>query len=297
MKNTRIFRAWLQLIRLPNLFTVPGDVIAGYAIAGGFYSHDIFTLAAIIIISLLIYSSALLHNDWIDRHHDRMRYLGRPIEKGSVLPISVITASCIGFVAAILLALKLSLFIAVCVCGLVLVVISYNVFNKTRRSIGVFLMGASRAANFLLGMIICNVNFSSVEILANTLFIFYYITALTYIAKTERKKLPTPRSILFIGISPFLLIIVNLSSILSMRTIAIGIVGGLFIICTFYTSYRLKINKQPSKTPALIGQLIRNLIFIQTTLIAISAAPLNWIIGVGLLWPISTTLSQRFYGS
>ena len=28
-----VLRAWLQLIRLPNLFSVPGDLLAGYALA------------------------------------------------------------------------------------------------------------------------------------------------------------------------------------------------------------------------------------------------------------------------
>ncbi len=237
MKFTQTLNVWLQLVRLPNLFTIPGDVIAGYAIAGGFYNHDIFALATIIIISLLIYSSALLHNDWIDRYRDRMKNLDRPLVKGSVLPMSVATVFCIGFVAAFLLAFNLSLFISIYVGGLILIVISYNLFNKVHRKMGILLMGAARVGNFLLGMTICNANFSSVNMVANALFIFYYIAVLTHIAKTERKQLPTSVSIFFIGFSPLLLIVINLFSILSIRTIATGITSALFIICTNGVGY------------------------------------------------------------
>jgi hypothetical protein len=55
-------RVWLQLLRAPNLFTVPGDPIAGFLLAtfGVLTSKVIFAVAG----SVCLYAGGLLLNDF-----------------------------------------------------------------------------------------------------------------------------------------------------------------------------------------------------------------------------------------
>ena len=56
-----LLRTWLQLLRAPNLFTVPGDPLAGYLLAcyGAVEPRVLLPVFA----SLCFYSSGLLVND------------------------------------------------------------------------------------------------------------------------------------------------------------------------------------------------------------------------------------------
>ena len=63
-------RAWLALLRPPNLFTVPGDLVAGFAVAGGIGAGLWPRLPWVVAASLLLYASGLLLNDWCDRDID-----------------------------------------------------------------------------------------------------------------------------------------------------------------------------------------------------------------------------------
>ena len=58
MKNTskhETLRGWFQLVRLPHLFTVPGDPLVGFLIAGGLMrleqGRGVFPIAAVCFIS------------------------------------------------------------------------------------------------------------------------------------------------------------------------------------------------------------------------------------------------------
>ena len=62
MKNSskhETLRGWFQLTRLPHLFTVPGDPLIGFLIAGGMMQEGrgYFPIAAVCFISwILIFS-------------------------------------------------------------------------------------------------------------------------------------------------------------------------------------------------------------------------------------------------
>src|SRR4051794_24098067 len=77
-------RAWMQLLRPPNLFTVPGDPLAGYLFANhGFLSRS---LGWAMTASLLLYSAGLVLNDLADEAEDRRERPSRPLPSGSVPP-------------------------------------------------------------------------------------------------------------------------------------------------------------------------------------------------------------------
>lgn len=83
-------RAWVELLRLPALFTVPGDALAGVATAGA--RPDRRTLAAVAA-SLCLYEAGMALNDWADRAEDAIERPHRPLPSGRVRPGAALVAA------------------------------------------------------------------------------------------------------------------------------------------------------------------------------------------------------------
>ncbi|MEV5432048.1 SCO3242 family prenyltransferase [Streptomyces sp. NPDC052701] len=84
-------RAWAELLRLPALFTVPGDALAGAAATGT--APGPRTLLAIGS-SLCLYEAGMALNDWADREEDAVERPHRPLPSGRVRPAAALTAAC-----------------------------------------------------------------------------------------------------------------------------------------------------------------------------------------------------------
>ncbi|WP_241965538.1 UbiA family prenyltransferase, partial [Streptomyces sp. MH60] len=82
--------AWAELLRLPALFTVPGDALAGAAAAGARPGPR--TLLAIGS-SLCLYEAGMALNDWADRAEDAAERPHRPLPSGRIRPAAALTAA------------------------------------------------------------------------------------------------------------------------------------------------------------------------------------------------------------
>ncbi|CAL9363959.1 Protoheme IX farnesyltransferase [Streptomyces sp. enrichment culture] len=83
--------AWAELLRLPALFTVPGDVLAGAAAAGAPAGpRALLAIGS----SLCLYEAGMALNDWADRAEDAAERPHRPIPSGRVRPAAALTAAC-----------------------------------------------------------------------------------------------------------------------------------------------------------------------------------------------------------
>ncbi|MEV0636744.1 SCO3242 family prenyltransferase [Streptomyces sp. NPDC050619] len=83
--------AWAELLRLPALFTVPGDVLAGAAATATQPNHR--TLLAIGS-SLCLYEAGMALNDWADRAEDAAERPHRPLPSGRIRPSAALAAAC-----------------------------------------------------------------------------------------------------------------------------------------------------------------------------------------------------------
>ncbi|MFE5186542.1 SCO3242 family prenyltransferase [Streptomyces sp. NPDC056628] len=84
-------RAWAELLRLPALFTVPGDALSGAVTAGARPGPR--TLLAIGS-SLCLYEAGMALNDWADRAEDAAERPHRPLPSGRIRPSSALAAAC-----------------------------------------------------------------------------------------------------------------------------------------------------------------------------------------------------------
>ena len=78
-------RAYLQLVRLPNVFTAMADILLGYL-----FTHESLEpaehFALLLAASSLLYMAGMVLNDFFDREQDARERPFRPIPSGKVSP-------------------------------------------------------------------------------------------------------------------------------------------------------------------------------------------------------------------
>ncbi|MFF2510481.1 SCO3242 family prenyltransferase [Streptomyces sp. NPDC058086] len=82
--------AWAELLRLPALFTVPGDALAGAATTGT--RPNLRTLLAIAS-SICLYEAGMALNDWADQTEDALERPHRPLPSGRIRPAAALAAA------------------------------------------------------------------------------------------------------------------------------------------------------------------------------------------------------------
>ena len=86
MKQDSLLTSWLTLLRIPNLFTVPGDPLAGIMLSmaesGG--NFPVFAVLMAILTSLCLYSAGLILNDVADYSIDSVERPQRPLPSGKI---------------------------------------------------------------------------------------------------------------------------------------------------------------------------------------------------------------------
>lgn len=187
--------AYLQLIRLPAVFTPMADIVLGSMADDTihFRSDDSLTwhptveFALLLVASCCLYLSGMVLNDVFDRKQDAQERPGRPIPSGRV-PL--------GAAIALGIALMLSgVAMATCVSrGALLVslvlsgaILAYDSFLK-RTWLGPVAMGSCRFLNVLLGGSAFAYDFSDVLTQPRLLIAFglgIYIVGVTIFARTE----------------------------------------------------------------------------------------------------------------
>ncbi|HEX3869791.1 MAG TPA: UbiA family prenyltransferase [Pirellulales bacterium] len=186
-----MIRPYLQLFRLPNVFTAIADVLMGYLFT---HPEPQFGLefALLVATSVLLYTAGMVLNDVFDYEVDKVERPERPLPSGA---IALVTATRLGIA---LVALGL-------VCGglaglqsnfpmrsgavtgaLVVAIILYDRRLKTT-VLGPVAMGACRALNVLLGMSTSSLAWNQTHVLV-ALGIGIYIAGLTWYARTEAMR-------------------------------------------------------------------------------------------------------------
>ena len=179
--------AWLRLLRLPNLLTVPGDVLAGFLLAPSATAGDWGQLFFLAIPSgLLLYSAGLVLNDLFGYAEDLLERPQRPlpsqqVSRESAAAVAILLAWFAAFAAAFFDALPVAL-------PLILCIVLYDVGLKRLPFLGPILMGACRAGNLLLGVSAAHEGLSlSPAPLAGAIALGLYVALVAHLARNEAR--------------------------------------------------------------------------------------------------------------
>jgi 4-hydroxybenzoate polyprenyltransferase len=300
-----LFRTWLQLFRAPNLFTVPGDPLAGYLLAA--YGAVEPTLFLPLAASLCFYAGGLLLNDLVDLREDLAERPQRPLPSGAASRVTVgmfMALLFLGALALCLLAGASSLGVGGVLLGAIL---TYNLRGKEQPVFGAFTMGLCRGLSILLGATAVPHGELSIPLMMHGrlnhlvvafLFVTFYIAAVTHLARYETKALAPG----FARWLPAVVMVLGWITFFPM-------VGGpnraptfaLFLLA-FVLSVQVgwELSRQPqAPLPAAIGKLIRLLLILQAAFCAATGPGLGSLSAALLIlcWPLSRAISQRFYAS
>jgi hypothetical protein len=193
-----VVRAWFELFRLPNLFTVPGDPVAGFllagAVAGAVAPAPLRTLALTAGASVLLYMMGLALNDWADQREDAVARPKRPIPSGRISSRSVLVSCLVLTTLALFLASVAGAAAARAAAILALTVMIYDLFAKRIPIVGIVVMGCCRGLSLILGAVAAGwrpgVSLAD-PVLLGAVALTLYVTAFSRIAagETGRRKL------------------------------------------------------------------------------------------------------------
>jgi 4-hydroxybenzoate polyprenyltransferase len=286
---------WLELVRPPNLFTVPGDILAGAALAG-IAAQRMLPLLSAVLISLPLYTAGLVLNHYMDRHIDAGERPRRPIPSGRVNAASACAVSLTLIGTAVVLSLLTGVTplwaTAVVLSGLILL---YDGPARRIPLLGFIMMGLCRGCNILLGAAAVS-GLDSPAVLTGAGMETLYILCVTWLAHGEVDKPPARRQwwlplAIVAGIGPVIFLSLHVAPF-------IAIVPLIILLAWLYATLR-----DAGPTPKKIGVLIRGLILVQTLFITFAVwqnpAWFNqFTVGILILMFVAAEWAgKRFYGS
>lgn len=294
--SSRPLHTWLQLLRAPNLFTVPGDPLAGFVLASGGALRPAALLA--IGASLALYSAGLLLNDLCDLAEDRAERPNRPLPSGAAEPGSVRAAATMLFLIGNAFAACLGTQAILIAIALTAAIVAYNTAAKRVPVLGAIVMGMCRGLSLLLGAAALGQASGQLVLLAAGI-VTLYIASITHLARHETQATAPPLA----RILPASVLALGLLAIAGRSpagwqypgpaTLAIALA---FVVLE---TRRLFLPKPPP-LPPIIGSLIRVLLIVQAALCLLLRPDAPTFVCALLLlalWPVSRAVSRRFYAS
>lgn len=271
-------RQYLLLIRLPNVFTAPPDIAAGYfAAVAPSGEIDIVRLAALMISSGLLYIAGIIFNDYFDMEIDRKERPFRPLPSGNVSKRLAVVIALSAFAAANMIAFKIGLASFAISIALSLIIIAYDYWLKHTVA-GPFAMGGARSLNVLLGAsagIFSSSTYLSSSVASSVIDIaprlgiavfaaaslFAYVVAITLLSKKEmgsEKPSSLPFSIVFAIIATIAVIGLVLMNLLWVFLLNLLIFAGIMIIT--FKKYVIAVASTDTTNQPSVQKAIRNMV-------------------------------------
>lgn len=299
---------WAQLLRLPNLLTVPGDPIAGFMLAcyAAGVSISVVPLIHVAVASVLLYAAGLIHNDLCDVETDGRQRPNRPLPSGRISMGAARLALVVLAVAALAAAVVAGWLAVATAAVLLAAILIYNRFTKGVALIGPINMGACRGLSFLLGAVAaCGIGQISWSVRLSAVCLTLYIASVTAIAarETEAHKIGLKRWLPPLIVLLWMVGIDAMFLFLPILTVWIAAVQIVAVQWAMRCVYPLSGRPKPKKIQRAVGRLICVLLPIQAAIVATAATAGEslggWITAWVLLatWPVAAILAKRFHAS
>lgn len=330
MKTTASkLHAWLQLIRPPNLFTVPGDPVVGFMVAtamGGF-APDLQRVLLPALAILFLYIGGLIGNDLADFAEDARDRPFRPLPSGRVsrTHARLATASCV--LLGLLLALTVGRATFVAALLTQIAILAYNGWLKRFSLLGALAMGACRGGSVLVGATAAGWPRSPIRIeslclemmpggcvlrdvaptfwwakygvvLAAVAGITLYISGITAIAdrETVAVRIGWRRWVPMVALVGLWLLEGYYLSSVSLVGVVLAVAS---VLWAGYQGWQVRGVPSPAQVGATVGGLIRGLLLVQAGCCALSGQAGGLMAAAVLLalWPVSRAVAKWYYAS
>lgn len=298
-------RAWLELIRLPNLFTVPGDVLAGacLAAAAGLSTGGLspLRLAVAAAAAIAVYAGGLIDNDLVDAAEDARERPARPLPSRRVSVNAARTAMTLLFLVPFLISWTgiMPPTWTLAQALLVAVVMAYNRIKGLVPVLGFLLMGLCRGLNLLAGAALIGMNDGRLATVMAAVCWTLYVAGITLFASHETRRAPgTARYLLILPLAGLGLagLLPGLPGLVSVSLVAAALAGTTGVLEALW---QCPPGPDPARVPRTVGRLVRLLIPMQALLCLASPSWAGGVAAAGLLvaWFAAARLGRIFYAS
>lgn len=278
------WRAYLQLIRAPAVFSAVSNVLAAQLLVSG--GSPGLAAVALSVISGCLYAGGMVLNDCFDIARDRLERPARPLPSGEVpLKIAWMLGGALLLVGLILAAVMGAAQFLI-TFALVFFILVYNARAKNS-SVGSLVMGVCRYLNWLLGL--STVAFSLQWLLVPAP-VLLYITGLTLLSRQESGEIEPVCPVaailwLFAAFSGLLTLLFfgvlnNIWAIPVLFVLAAPAVHRLWILCR---------EPEQQKVRVIVSMLIYGIIPIDALLVLGAGYPLGALAILFLLLPARLT--------
>jgi 4-hydroxybenzoate polyprenyltransferase len=182
------FKQYLLLIRLPNIFTTPSNILTGYFAVVTVAEADSVHLVALMVSSGLLYIGGIVLNDYFDIEIDKRERPSRPLPSGNISKINALTIAMAALLIANAIALALGPISLAVSLALTFTIIGYD-YRLKHGPLGPFAMGGARFLNVIFGassVLLYIINTHSYAIVgAAAASLFVYTVAIMVLSKKE----------------------------------------------------------------------------------------------------------------
>lgn len=292
-------RDYLILIRFPNLFTLPSNVVVGFSQLLILNDAKWETLLILITTSILLYTVGIILNDYFDRKIDRKERPNRPLPSGRISVRGALTFVFVATLISVLLAAYVSIFTLLITLMILGTILAYDCWLKNS-IFGYLTIALSRVFNIVLGFspllftTVSNYN-DLMRIVAILASMFIYVTAISYLSRFEvgslMKKTNYTFAIVLISIVPILSVLFTFMGFFKLDLfLSLPLFIGMLII-TFARRYgRFDANG----TRHVVKNLVLSIIILDSVFMSGSV---GFIFGMSLLVFLipASILSRKFY--
>jgi hypothetical protein len=182
------FRDYLILVRLPNLFTLPSNILVGLVIVSALTQTTYVQVLLLVTISILHYCVGIILNDLYDFNIDKKERPYRPLPSGKISRKIAIALAIIFSFLALTLSLIVGIPTLVISSILFAIIFGYDKYLKNTWA-GPFTIASARVMNIMLGVSV-NIN----NVISNPQFViltfvltitFVYVSLIGYMSRYE----------------------------------------------------------------------------------------------------------------
>ncbi len=276
-------RAYLDLVRLPNLFTAAADVLAGFLFAGG-SSDEWYILLRLMAASVCLYAGGVALNDVCDADQDATQRPHRPIPAKLIshsTALRMSSALLIGGVAISATVSAQALLVAMAIFSSIII---YD-FLKSMPVAPLF-MGLCRAFNLLLGMygLETLIPLPAVRPMSA---MFLYVASLTVFARREasgRSRLQLSMGML--GMAAALLSLWGFRWYgYNARYPEYRILAGALLVVVLYLGLTTMWDPSPRRVQRAVRTLVLGIVVLDACVAWVAAGPLAGFCVLALLIP------------
>jgi UbiA prenyltransferase family len=268
--NSSNFKNYLLLIRLPNLFTLPSNIILGYILVSTFTLAitTVIQIFMLVTISILLYCVGLVLNDLFDYEIDKKERPNRPLASGKISrKVAIVIVTILASISLIL-----SLMVSLTTFGISLLILAiifaYDKYLKNTQA-GPFTIAAARVTNIILGT---TANIYSVENFPQNIHLmfvltitFVYVSLVGFLSRYEVQGFSVNIKLYLIPVIiagiVFSIVLFNLLGFFKYESLLILILFSLLMGRTIYNMY----NKDSQRIQLAVKHMILSIIVLDST--------------------------------